>query len=568
MALSSTARTLIFGDSYTWNGGSHQPSLVTYSFADAANGPNGTTGPSTPWAPFNGTQEAMARQALGAWESVSGVHFVEVPDTAGGAGIDLRFQMTRLDEGYAGLTYYPKVGDISLNIDIYANDGLARGSYGYLTLLHEIGHGLGLKHPFDASPNLPAAQDNFDTTVMSYPKQGIATPDSLRAADIEAIQYLYGTQQDEDNFHIHWGWDVAQAGIRHQGNDTSQTIEGTALRDVIVGMGGDDILLGHGGNDLIYGGPGNNRVNGGSGIDTLATDLFRQQTTLTYGSWSYQSDLDHKSFSGLLSGGGERTSANDIEGVAFFDGRLVFDANDPAAQVMRLYQAALDRLPDPVGRDGWTDSLAHGTALTSLAQSFLGSAEFQMRYGAQDNASFVTRTYELALGREPDAPGLSFWLSRLDGGLTRAELLAGFSESNENRDRTDGVLSQGLWDADRQVADLARLYQAALGRAPEADGLRFWDSQVDAGMTVTQVAERFTTSDEFSIRFPNASDTDFVRLVYQNTLGRSADTAGEAFWLDHLAHDMTRGQLVAGFAASNEFLQVSHGLTENGIAFA
>ncbi|MCG7363322.1 DUF4214 domain-containing protein [Roseomonas sp. ACRSG] len=235
---------------------------------------------------------------------------------------------------------------------------------------------------------------------------------------------------------------------------------------------------------------------------------------------------------------------------------------------MRLYQAALGRLPDPVGRDGWTDSLAQGASLTSLAEGFLNSDEFQGRYGALDNGGFVARTYQLALGREPDAAGLSSWLSQLDGGMSRAELLVGFSESAENRGRTDGVLSQGLWDADRQVADIARLYQAALGRAPEVDGLRFWDRQIDAGMTVTQVAERFTVSDEFNTRFPNASDVDFVRMVYQNTLGRPADAPGEAFWLDHLAHDMTRGQVVAGFAGSTEFLQVSHALTENGIAFA
>jgi hypothetical protein len=568
LALSSTARTLILGNSYTWNSGSHQPSLVTYSFANTANGPNGTTNPSTAWGPFNEAQQAAARQALASWDSVSGVHFVEVPDTAQGAGIDLRFQMTRLGDNYAGLTYYPKLGDVSLNIDFYSNDALARGSYGYLVLLHEIGHGLGLKHPFDGYPTLPAAQDNFNTTVMSYPKMGIATPDDLRAADIEAIQYLYGTQQNEDDFPVHWSWDAALGRVRHQGNDTSQTINGTALPDVILGLGGNDTLFGHAGSDLLYGGTGSNVVNGGSGIDIMATDLLRQQTVLTYGNWSYQSDLDHKSFNGMVASGGETTVGNDVEILSFFDGRLVFDANDPAAQVMRLYQAALGRLPDPVGRDYWTDSLTQGAGLTSLAQGFLNSDEFQARFGGLDNPGFVTSSYQLALGRDPDAQGLSFWLSKLDAGMSRADMLVGFSESSENRGRTDGVLSQGLWDADRQVADIARLYQAALGRAPDADGLRFWDGQIDGGMRLTEVAERFSGSDEFNTRFPGASDTDFVRLVYQNTLGRPSDAPGEAFWLDHLAHDMTRGQVVTGFAASDEFLQLSHGLTENGIAFA
>lgn len=586
MALSSTAGTLILGDSYTWNNGSHQPSLVTYSFANAATGPNGTTDPSVPWAPFNDAQQAAARQALDSWGSVSGVHFVEVPDTSRGVGIDLRFQLAHLGGNIAGTTYYPKVGDVSLNLDLYSGDALAQGSYGYLVLLHEIGHGLGLKHPFDNSPNLPPELDNFDTTVMAYPQTGFATPDNLRAADIEAIQYLYGNQQDEDRFPVHWSWDATLGGIRHQGDDSWQSITGTALRDIIFGLGGNDMLFGRDGDDLLFGGDGNdtlegnngndllhagagnNRVNGNNGIDTLATDLFRQQTLLVQTKWFYQSDYDHKSFSGTINGGAEYTAADDVEVIAFFDGRLVFDVNDPAAQVMRLYHAALGRLPDPVGRDSWMDTLSQGASLSSLAQGFLDSGEFQTRFGALDNAGFVTRTYQMALGRDPDSQGMASWLSKLDGGLSRADMLVGFSESAENRSLTDGVLGKGVWDADRQVADIARLYQAALGRAPDVDGLRFWDAQADAGFAITEIANRFAQSGEFNAHFPGASDSDFVRLVYQNTLGRTPDGMGEAFWLDHLAHDMTRGQVVAGFADSGEFLQLSHALTENGIAFA
>jgi Ca2+-binding RTX toxin-like protein len=560
---------LLIDDSYTWNGGSHQPGLVTYSFATAATGPHGGTDASAPWTPFNAAQQAAARQALEAWDAVSGIRFLEVPDTARGAGIDVRFELSTLPSNYAGLTYYPDVGDVSISLDLHGSDPMARGSYGYLVLLHEIGHALGLKHPFDYSPNLPAELDNFNTTVMSYPKQGFGTPDSLRAADIEAIQYLYGTQQDEESFSIHWSWDAALGGIRHMGDDSAQTITGTALRDIIIGGGGGDVLKGQEGHDILQGGAGENLVDGGAGIDVLATDLFRQQANLEQISWSHQSDLGHKSFSGILAGGAEWSLASDVEVVAFADGRLVFDANDPAAQVMRLYQAALGRQPDAVGRDHWTDSLMQGASLSSLAESFLNSAEFLARFGQPDHAGFMVRSYEQALGRAPDAQGLAYWQAQLAGGMSRAEMLVGFSESSENRARTDDLLGQGLWDGDRQMADIARIYQAALGRAPDAEGLHYWDNQADAGVSLAQIAGHFAESSEFGARFPNAADAAvFVGLLYQNTLGRPADADGETFWLGRLAEGVTRGDMVAGFAGSTEFLQISHALTENGIAFA
>jgi hypothetical protein len=621
MALSSVASTLLNGSGSTWNRGSLQPSLVTYSFATQENGPNATGGQPS-WMPFNEAQKASAREALEAWGSVSGLRFLEVPDTSRGSNIDIRFQIDALDGNTAGRSWYPQVGDVSISLEQHGQDPMLPGSYGYLVLLHEIGHAIGLKHPFDGSPVLPGSLNNFDTTVMAYPQEGFATPASLRAVDVEAVQYLYGTQQDEENAPVHWSWDAALGGIRHEANDLPQIIYGTGLRDIIIGLGGDDVLNGNAGDDELYGGEGNdtlsgqdgddllagstgaeylyggngrdrlygqedddvlygqagddllsggvgsNTADGGAGTDTLVVGLLRLQASLSPLDWSYQSDSSHKSYSAIVAGGPETTRFVDMEVVAFTDGRLVFDVNDPAAQVMRLYQAALGRDPDAVGSEGWIDRLAQGTPLSSLAQGFLGSDEFQARFGSPDNAGFVTRAYQQALGREPDAAGFAFWQDQLAGGMSRAELLAGFSESTENRARTEPLLAQGLWDVDNGMAGVARLYQAVLGRVPDSQGLLAWDAQADAGMTTAQMANLFAASAEFQARFPGAADAAFVQLVYQNALGRQADPTGEAFWLNHLNQGMTRGELVAGFADSTEFLQLSSHLTDHGIVFA
>lgn len=65
-----------------------------------------------------------------------------------------------------------------------------KGSLAYEALLHEIGHALGLKHPFEGQYRLPAELDNTENTVMSY--NHTKWPNyTFRPFDIKALNYLY-----------------------------------------------------------------------------------------------------------------------------------------------------------------------------------------------------------------------------------------------------------------------------------------------------------------------------------------------------------------------------------------
>ena len=575
MALSFTASTLLAGDDltrpyYTWNKGSLQPALVTFSFASAGGGFNYVGEATGSSIPFNASQQQAARQALDAWGSVSGIHFVEVPDVYAGTGIDLRFRMAWMMSGDTlGEATYPTYGDVTLNNRTYGGNSLLPGSEGYWVLLHEIGHALGLKHPFDGSPNLSAAEDNTNTTVMAYLRWGQTPPSSLRGADIEAIQFLYGSQQAEDAFHIQWSWDATRHGIRHQGNDSSQTINGTELRDIIVGAGGNDVLNGYGGDDVISAGWGTNTVVGGLGHDTLLTGLFRLEAGLSVSSTGreFSNGTSYGSFAGRLTGGGEDTTFSQIQAIEFADGRLVYDDTDPVAQVVRLYQAALGRQPDAAGREYGTAALKAGHSLASLTANFLDSPEFLARFGRPDDTGFIHGAYQQSLGRQADADGLAFWQAKLAGGVTRAEMLTGFSESAENRNLTAPLLANGLWDADDQTAEAARLYQAVLGRLPEQAGLRFWIDYLDTGASLSSAAARFAESPEFQARFAASDDASLIRVVYANTLGRAPEEAGFAFWMGKLADGISRGDMIVGFSESPEFIQHHLGMLETGITF-
>jgi len=117
-------------------------------------------------------------------------------------------------------------------------------------------------------------------------------------------------------------------------------------------------------------------------------------------------------------------------------------ANDKqvAGQVFRLYEATFDRLSDARGFVGWTTALQTNLELVQVASAFVNSAEFQLKYGALDNEGFVSLLYQNVLGRAPDAAGLNNWVTQLENGTSRAQVLLGFSESAEFKVSTTPAL--------------------------------------------------------------------------------------------------------------------------------
>jgi hypothetical protein len=103
------------------------------------------------------------------------------------------------------------------------------------------------------------------------------------------------------------------------------------------------------------------------------------------------------------------------------------------APLVRLYVAYFKRLPDTSGLNYWLNKLNTGTKLDSVSAQFAASNEFKTKYGSTTNAAFVTLVYQNVLNRNPDAAGLSFWVRKLDGGMSRGTVMTNFSESSEGR---------------------------------------------------------------------------------------------------------------------------------------
>jgi len=142
---------------------------------------------------------------------------------------------------------------------------------------------------------------------------------------------------------------------------------------------------------------------------------------------------------------GYTTLLADVETVILGRERVALVEDGPAAQLYRLYQAAVDRAPDAVGLGYWIDRVERGASLQEVARSFMAGAEFGALYGsAPSDEAFITALYDNVLERAPDDAGLAWWRAAFADGLTREEALVQFSESPENAEQVAALIANGI----------------------------------------------------------------------------------------------------------------------------
>ncbi|MDD5161045.1 MAG: M10 family metallopeptidase [Sulfuricurvum sp.] len=289
---------------------------------------------------FNATQQTAAIAALKIWANVANIQFTQIAETGTEVG-DIRFGFSSevaASPGTWGWCYYPNAywadgGDVWISTNLSGtNMDFSVQGYGFSALIHELGHGLGLKHPGNYSgsetgPFLPSALDNnlysimsyneptnnwwYDTQTSSWVKPFASTP---MIYDIAAIQYMYGantTYHVTDDIYtfdtyapfLTTIWDAGgtdtisvfnstrgslinlnegslssiQTTRFYSQNGISSTVDGSynlgiaygAIIENATGGSGADILIGNNVNNTLTGNEGNDTLDGGDGNDTL-----------------------------------------------------------------------------------------------------------------------------------------------------------------------------------------------------------------------------------------------------------------------------------------------------------
>ena len=225
----------------------------------------------TGYSAFSSDQQQAARTILQAYANVANLSFTEIAADSVNAGT-LRFANSDaqgLGETTYGVSWFAQdfagAGDTWMNSAFSFPEGWAPGTQNFLTLLHETGHAIGLKHPHDPGTAsdfgistpvvLPftgtdtLTEASTQTMVMAYNDiPGISDLDGLSLqsdfapttpmrADIAALQYLYGANVSynagdtvytyhEDSRYNETLWDAG-------GNDT---IVATGTRDAVINL--------------------------------------------------------------------------------------------------------------------------------------------------------------------------------------------------------------------------------------------------------------------------------------------------------------------------------------------
>jgi len=300
-------------------------------------------------------------------------------------------------------------------------------------------------------------------------------------------------------------YNVVVSATDLDGNQSNQYVI-VSVNDIqgedLNGLNDSETLKGGIGNDVFQGNGGNDTIDGGADYDiaTFSGDFS-----------DYTFDITNE----ILTVTDNRSSTND----------------------------GIDKLSN-IERLAFADKNALVTTKEIKAIHSLGFQSEIVYSGKSDSYKFYD------LGSDSFGVGTATGIDALTG-----ESILKFDDKNMNLKTDIKATFDQVTGLNTESGKMFRLYNASFKRLPDPDGLRYWIGNFSSGKDDERaVASSFLVSEEFKQRYgEDVSDSIYVNTLYQNVLGRDADSGGLNYWLGQLnSGTETRYEVLLGFSESVE----------------
>ena len=405
---------------------------------------------------LNETQKSNVRLALQNIENFADITFSESEEAEKENTLSVAINKQTDSGMYAFLPSSSLVGSDIFIGDFPDQTTLAIGTGAAASITHEIGHALGLRHPFGGEPSLPDAENQHRWTLMSYEgSEGFDdTTLQLSVLDIAALQYLYGPNPNSRSGDDTYVFDSENPNFIWDGSGTD-TIDASGAPDsvtifltpgyhgfigrtkkyelitspgqITVNFGTEienlkgsafaDVLTGNHLNNVIEGLAGSDTVDGKEGIDTAVFSGNKSDY-----SWA-MFVVDPHPESGLEPWYGwsvGEDSLRNIERLQFDDTNIALDLDGHAGEAVKTLGAFLGAsgiTPENVG-------LVLNLLDNGLTYEGLLAEANAVVFGADpDGATMVRHFYTALTGEEAPADVINQYGGMVDNGeLSRVEL--------------------------------------------------------------------------------------------------------------------------------------------------